>query len=191
RYDDSTRWYTLASARVAVLPPDDRLHALGHWYRGTVLRRMGEFANAEAELRLALTAFESKSADPIDTAGVLTDLGMVVDELGRYDDSGALLERGLQMRREALGDSHPLVANAQANLAVFYGRKGKSEQALAMVDAAIASYSASLGPTHPNVGTMYNNRGIELASLGRFEDALESYARSLAIRSTAFGDSHP
>ena len=190
-YDESGRWFSLAEARVKRLPPDDRLHALLHWYRGTVLRRMSKFSDAETELRAALEAFETRSADPIDTAGVLTDLGMVVDELGRYDDSGPLLERGLAMRREALGDSHPLVANAQANLAVYYGRKGKTREALSMVEGAIDSYTSSLGPMHPNVGTMYNNRGIELAGLGRFDDALDSYARSLAVRETAFGDSHP
>jgi hypothetical protein len=71
---------------------------------------------------------------------------------GRADQALLLCERGLSIRREALGDRHPGVATALGNLArVWEQAHGEFGKARALRMEALGILEAALGPEHPQV----------------------------------------
>ncbi|MCH7923466.1 MAG: tetratricopeptide repeat protein, partial [Nitrospinae bacterium] len=62
-------------------------------------------------------------------ARAIDQLGIVLWRKSRYAEAEALFKRALEIREQAMGPDHPLVANSLNNLAVLYLQKGKYTKA--------------------------------------------------------------
>lgn len=101
-----------------------------------------------------------------DYAGVHTNLGTALCELGRLDEAEASYRQALAI---APGDPE-----AHNNLGTLLYQQGRLEEAVARYREAIA-----LKPGHAQA---HNNLGTALAALGKPDEAQASYRRALALK---------
>jgi tetratricopeptide (TPR) repeat protein len=90
-------------------------------FNGRLLRHLGDIEAARSKLQLALQMFE-KADDPIASASVLSDLGLVVRKQGEYAEELELYDRAL----DTLGDC--VSADALRARSSILGRKGQALQ---------------------------------------------------------------
>jgi CHAT domain-containing protein/Tfp pilus assembly protein PilF len=109
----------------------------------------------------------------------------------RYDDALPVLERVLELRENALGPEHPMVAATLHNLASIYRNKGDYAKAESLHHRSRKIWEKSLGPEDPNVARSLNNLGIVYQRKGDYAKAEQSYRRALAINEKALGPEHP
>ncbi len=189
RFDEASRWTAVAHALVGRLPGATDLQAQLDWVEGTVSWRSGKADEARLELESAAAAFDVPGQEER-RAGVLTELGLVLDELGQSEQAEAALDAALSLRRELFGPQHPAIADALADLAVVAGRASQTERALALGEQALEIYVEHVDPDHPHVATIALNIALEHQGQGHFEQALAFYARAETIRRQRFGDDH-
>jgi predicted O-linked N-acetylglucosamine transferase (SPINDLY family) len=101
-----------------------------------------------------------------DSAGALTNYGLILHKLKRHAEALASFERAL-----AIQPSHAEALNNRGNALAAMARYA---QALASYDQAIA--------VRPVYAEAFNNRGNVLMALGRPQEALASYDRVLTLR---------
>jgi tetratricopeptide (TPR) repeat protein len=118
----------------------------------------------------------------IEAARLLYVTGLYLYERGRSTEAEPLLQQGLRMRKQLLGDEHTAVAECLNSLAELYRTQGKYLQAMPLCEQALHIRERSLDEEHPDVGTSVNNLGRLYHHLGRFADAEVPYQRALNIR---------
>jgi tetratricopeptide (TPR) repeat protein len=101
------------------------------------------------------------------------------------------LTHALAVREQALGPSHPDVANSLNNLAALYKDQGAYAQAEPLYTRAVAIIEKTLGPSHPLVATNLTNLARLYRDQGAYTRAEPLYIRALANREQALGPSHP
>ena len=189
-FEEAERWRALARATTARLPDDDGLRGQLAWISGTVNWRAREREQAESDLKRALASFDARPEYEDRVAGVLTELSMVVDELGRSEEARGHVERAVEIRTELFGPHHPAVADALADQAVVAGRSGQTERALELGQRALTIYEQGVAPSHPHVATIVMNMGLELRNEGKHTEALVHFDRAVKIRTASFGEEH-
>ncbi len=99
------------------------------------------------------------------------------DEAARLEAA----EHALELRTQTLGESHPITAAAQGELASAYVQQGRSEDALRLARQAHDTWLEAVGPAHPRtVGAA--ERCMETAlALGRPQEALPYAERNVAV----------
>lgn len=190
QFSIARRFHQIAVASARRLAPTDPAHAYLAWHFGTVAWREGELELAEASLREALTKFAAED-DALTRAGVLTELGMVLDGQARRDEAERTLEDAVSIRKEALGDRHPGVADALVDLAVVAAGQGRMGDATRLNEEALAIYETRVDPQHPHVATILHNLGLNWTERGEYARALPAQTRALEIRRHALGQEHP
>jgi CHAT domain-containing protein len=124
-------------------------------------------------------------------AATLNNLAGVYHAQGKYADAEGLYRRALTIREQALGASHPGVAQTLNNLAVVYQAQGKYADAEELYKRALAIREQALGASHPAVAQTLNNLAVVYQAQGKYADAEGLYKRALAITEQALGASHP
>ncbi|NMG60685.1 CHAT domain-containing protein [Geitlerinema sp. P-1104] len=112
-------------------------------------------------------------------------------EEGRYQEAMPLAQRGLEILKNALGESHPSVAASLNNLAELYRAQGNYHAAEPLFLSSLEISETALGESHPDVATSLNNLALLYRAQGNYDAAEPLYLRSLEIRETALGESHP
>ena len=74
-----------------------------------------------------------------------------------------LPQRALAIQEQALGATHPDVAQSLNNLAILYHDQGQYAEAVPLHQRALAIQEQALGPTHPAVATSLNNLADSIA----------------------------
>ena len=110
---------------------------------------------------------------------------------GKYNEAILLAEQALAIRKQQLGDNHPLTAQSLNNLAVLYESQGRYSEAEPLYKQALAIWKQQLGDNHPDTATSLNNLAGLYESQGRYSEAEPLYNRSLAIIKQQLGDNHP
>ncbi|MBN1208161.1 MAG: serine/threonine protein kinase [Myxococcaceae bacterium] len=144
-----------------------------------------------ALLELGMELAVELADDDLIRANASNSQGIVLSELGHYEEARQKYERALALREKVLGLEHPLVTPSLNNLATILGEMGRYEEALRMHERALAIREKALGPQHPELASVLGNLGNMLSVLGRYEEARQSYERALAIREQALGAEHP
>jgi tetratricopeptide (TPR) repeat protein len=161
-------------------------------FRGLLLHRKGEHAQAMTSLRRALELWE-KVLGP--EHPLLTDahtgMGVVLNAQGRYDEALVHYRHALEVVRRAYGPEHPQCAVHLNNMATALRLQGKVSEAVALQNEALALSERALGPEHPSSGLMRANLGDALLRQGQAREALEHYERALTVLTAAHGRSHP
>jgi tetratricopeptide (TPR) repeat protein len=117
----------------------------------------------------------------------LNSMGVVLKELGRFDEARAALERSLAISTATLGESHPVTTKALANLGLLLDAQGRDEEAEKYQRRALAAREAALGPDHLEVSFVLGNLSSVLLDLGKTDEALAVARRGLAIREKQTG----
>ncbi|MBX7081734.1 MAG: serine/threonine-protein kinase [Nannocystaceae bacterium] len=114
-------------------------------------------------------------------------LGTAHWRAAQYEQSVAMHERALALKRRILGESHPAVAITIFNLANARDEQGEHDRALAEMLEALAMFERELGPNHPSVGNCANNLGSMVHVRGELDQAVRWYERALAVKEANFG----
>jgi tetratricopeptide (TPR) repeat protein len=101
------------------------------------------------------------------------------------------MRRGLAITRKALGEGHPLVAQAYSDLAASMDLAGKPEESLALQKKALVIWEQALPNDHPALASAYTRMASANLHAGRTDRAIELFHRALAVRTRAYGPKHP
>jgi tetratricopeptide (TPR) repeat protein len=110
---------------------------------------------------------------------------------GKYNEAILLAEQALAIRKQQLGDNHPLTAQSLNNLAGLYESQGRYSEAEPLYKQALAIRKQQLGDNHPDTATSLNNLALLYRVQGRYSEAEPLYKQALAIRKQQLGDNHP
>lgn len=154
-----------------------------------ILRAIGDarcgledWEGGEAHYHEALARMETLGLmDSSDAAGLLCNLGYLLDKQERFDESDAVYHRALAIRSRLLGKDHPDMVPILNNMAYRFmnlGDLGRAqallERALAIVEAHVEADSLALVEPLNNLGELYRR-------LGRSKKAVEMTSRALSI----------
>ncbi len=159
--------------------------------RGLYIFQDGHIADAEQPLREALALLDPKSHD--DVSGMLDvrgSLGKVLTSLGRFDEAIPLLRANVDSTRQLLGDKHPALAGALAQLASALRQSGDAKAAIPVFREAVSLYELNYGDTHGNVAATLTGLGQALGAEGSHDQAIAALMRAEQIDVQALGPMH-
>ncbi len=157
-----------------------------------VHERRGEYADAAAQVRIALGLLERVVPPPeLALADAHGRLGDSAFHMGDYPAAIASHERALEIRERLLGPDHPDVASALNGLGVAAHEQGDIRRSIALHERALAIRERALGPDHPHVAGTLTNLASARLSAGEVDRARELFDRSLAIKERVLGRDHP
>ncbi|PWW80876.1 TPR-like protein, partial [Tuber magnatum] len=154
---------------------------------------MGSYNNAEIQVRqcIALRQADKERDWEEDNCSRFLLLGMVLRELGRYEESEVVNRRALEGYEKSLGSDHPYTLMAVNNLALVLRELGRYEESEVMNRRALEGYEKSLGSDHPDTLMAVNNLALVLGDLGRYEDSEVMNRRALEGYEKSLGSDHP
>jgi tetratricopeptide (TPR) repeat protein len=122
-----------------------------------------------------------KTTDPRLLAELLTGLGLIRFDQGRYDESVDLYRESLRLLEEAIGDENPYLVVPFNDLASSYLKLGRLNDAELTLRRANAVCSKTLGEDHATCGALLENYAVVLRKLDRKREAKAVAARSQQI----------
>jgi tetratricopeptide (TPR) repeat protein len=168
---------------------------MGKIYAGRVDR--GESSDYQAETAQAIEYFHKAAnlyktfGDEVDLASSLSDLALIYQSQGKYEQAEPLHMQALEMRKRLLGEEHPDVARSLNNLAALYESQGKYEKAEPLLLQALEMRKRFLGEEHPEVAQSLNNLAGLYYSQGKHEQAEPLYVQALEMSKRLLGEEHP
>lgn len=170
---------------------DDELQARG-WVERIGFSAMNAQADADRWVRFARAALDRVGKPAELEASFANNQGVLAYYRGQYAAAVEAHQRALTLRRQLLGEKHPLVARSHSNLGVAFKLLGRLDDARAQYEQALAIEELVLDPSHPQVADTLNNLGNVLQAQGSPTGARRALERSLRIKEAAFGkDSIP
>jgi tetratricopeptide (TPR) repeat protein len=147
------------------------------------------FAHARELLDRALATTDPLR--PAQRAILELNLGALEIAVGHSAAALAILERGHDRVRTALGYGHPELALYLDKLAEAKRALGKIRDALALHDHSLALRTAAFGDADRAIATSLFHRGETLLEAGELARARTDLERALAIRSDVYGPTSP
>ena len=144
-----------------------------------------------ALLQMGMEAAVELSDDDLLRANACNSEGVILTDMGRYEEARQKYECALALREKVLGPEHPLMTPPLNNLGNVLEEMGRYDEAVRMHQRVLAIREKALGPRHPELASALGNLGNALTSLGRYEEALPHHERALAVREQALGADHP
>jgi tetratricopeptide (TPR) repeat protein len=157
--------------------------AYAHWLFGSVRNAIGAAEDALLPLNEAQRSFQAL-ADVGNTnaegmaSTAITEAGVCLEYLGRYDEAAAAFEEGIR-RDEKLGDRRG-AAVGRGNLGMVRLDQKRYSDALDSYREALRIFS-SLGEPG-SVAVAWHQIGLAHKLAGQFEQAEQAYRQSLAIK---------
>jgi nucleoside phosphorylase/tetratricopeptide (TPR) repeat protein len=156
------------------------------------LQHRAIYGEARAWLEQALTRVEQLDPpQPSLVARILSNLALVLQELGQADAARPLLQRSLAIVEETYGPEHPGVTPNLSNLAMVLRDLGQAHEARPLLQRSLAIAEKTYGSEHPNVAIRLSNLATVLKDLGQAHEARPLLQRSLAIAEKTYGPEHP
>ncbi|MCC5866066.1 MAG: serine/threonine protein kinase [Wenzhouxiangella sp.] len=120
---------------------------------------------------------------------LLNDSAVILNNLERYEESIARLERSLALWL-AVDPERPDIASIHNNLGYAWHGLGDLEQAEHHYRQAILIEKAASPRPNANLAIALNNLAILVQDLGRLDDALELQRQAMSIRLDTLGPNH-
>ncbi len=150
RFREAEEAYTRSRAWLAArLGPQHRDVARDDNSLGIIAWERGDSTGALRYLDRSLAVL-GKGPDRVLYAGVLFNKAMVLHEMGRHAEAGALLQRVQRLRASTLGDDHPLLGDTLRMLGEVDLAQGRTAAARAKFEEAVALTREGYGPSHPH-----------------------------------------
>ncbi len=138
-----------------------------------------------------LASDPSAGLDHPDTLASLSNLALVLHDLGRLEEAEAEDRAVAEARQRVLGPEHPDTLASRGNLALVLRDLGRLKDAQAEIRAVRAARRRVLGPDHPSTLASRDNLALVLRDLGRLTEARTEIRAVLAIRRRLLGPDHP
>jgi tetratricopeptide (TPR) repeat protein len=150
---------------------------------GTVYCRLGVYERGLELLQGALEARRAElSVEHEDVAASETDLAVCLQEVGRLEESEALLRHALEVReRAAAGAATRQLADLLNKLGSVRFARGDIAGSRAHFERALDLYERTAGPDSAEVAEQLNDLALVLMNEGRMEEARPLMVRSVAI----------
>jgi tetratricopeptide (TPR) repeat protein len=139
----------------------------------------------------AVTRYADDAGIPDPTAGLMNQLGLLLDAKALHSQAEPLMRRTLAITEASLGANHPSVSIRLNNLAQLLRATNRFAEAEPLLRRALAVDENSFGPDHLKVVPSLNNLAHLLKATGRLGEAEPLMLRALAIDETNFGPKHP
>jgi tetratricopeptide (TPR) repeat protein len=140
------------------------------------------WAQAEPLYRASLERERArKPADPVALAGACTDLGLALDAQEQWPAALKLYQEAEKLRRKALGDDAPEVAETLNNQGRVHLLRGDLRQAERMIRQALAIDEQALGEQHPAVADDLRRLSAVLFRAGKLEESKALGERAEAL----------
>ncbi|MDQ3367288.1 MAG: tetratricopeptide repeat protein, partial [Myxococcota bacterium] len=148
--------------------------------RGLIAEVDGNFEAAEQDYLRALE-LRREIAGPDDIAIALQALAMATRGLGKFDEARRHGEAAFELVRGALGEDHPIVAEAESNLALTIAVMGNVAGARQRWEAALGRLERGLGEDAPALANVLLNLDTASRSLGDAAAADAYLKRALEV----------
>ena len=151
---------------------------------GGVLVFLGEYEQAIARMEEAFAIHQSQSPPEFsEEFGTLCiNLAGTYQRVGRYADSEAMFEKGLNVLRVKPGVNHPAYSASLVGYAYLQADLGHYSVAEKLYDEAGKLLLAQLGDQHPAYAAFLNNRAALYAQIGNVSMAEADYRKSLDLK---------
>ena len=104
-----------------------------------------------------ITRLGDEEGIPEPTAGLMNQLGRLLNYKGLFAAAESLFRRALEIDEASFGPEHPKVAIRLNNLAQLLQATNRLAEAEPLMRRALAIFEASLGPDHPSTLTVRGN----------------------------------
>jgi serine/threonine-protein kinase len=121
-------------------------------------------------------------------ASMLNTIGRVYIKLGLYDEAIPVLEKSLELRKQAYGDKNLEVASTMKTLASALQNAGQYDTAKKLITKALAIQRSVLGNRHAEVAGSLTILGDTLYEIGKYDEAEAAYREALKINSKVLGE---
>ncbi|HZJ70374.1 MAG TPA: tetratricopeptide repeat protein, partial [Planctomycetota bacterium] len=194
-----TLFNAVVSAESAKLP-ELAVRAWAEWIYENSTQDVG-YSTITGVYPKAEDALHRAGDDPLLTALLRNDQGVVVLELVLDDASEKLFREALALRESALGPDHPRVAEVLDNLGNVLASRASNaedpalhqqllEEALAVGQRGLQIRQRALGAANPAVAHSLHNVGATLEDLDRYDEAKDMLTRALALKEEVLGKDH-
>jgi CHAT domain-containing protein/uncharacterized protein HemY len=146
---------------------------------GYLYLNQGRFDLALDQLTEAAAALQ-KSGNHLETARALTNLGLVYNSTGKYQQAEEQFQMALQLRQNQLPDSHEMIAASYNNLGLVYTMIDV-DQAIEYYEKASAIYEKLYGKDHAKMAISNSNLGFAYLKLELYGDAINYFETALKI----------
>ena len=164
---------------LGLVDPQSADAAAAHNVLGAILERQGRFAEARAELEIALGVRERLfgSSHPL-VADTLDKLGLVYRQQGHLEKAEALYRRAIEILRQKPSVEFGTVLNNLGNALAADGRMEEAEGALRQ---AISVWEKLLGPEHSNIAGALSNLSMVERTRHHYAEAEWLLGQALAM----------
>jgi serine/threonine-protein kinase len=154
-------------------------------------KSQGHYARADSLLSevIAIYAAGGSAADTLYVES-LSERGLLLTNLGRYDEAQVFHDRALEQLRLRPDLPPYLHARARGNLAILHYEIGDYPEAERGFRETLELEQSYLAPDHPRLAASLNNVASSLHYQGRYEDAEPLYLKALEIGRPGLGDEH-
>ena len=151
-------------------------------YAGAYLLERGQYEQAEASLKAALTIREQLlGPDHLETIITLDILGNLYSLQGHYSEAETLLQQALTVREQQLGPQHPDVATTLRELGETYTFQGRYEQAEQLLQRALEIKEQVFGPKDLEIANILHTLAVHYYYRERYPTSKVFYQRALEI----------
>ena len=191
RFDEAERWSEHAQAALDQWGAKPPYPAEVESVRAQIDLRRGEHeaALAHGERALALRT-EELGPDHYRLASYHNNLGNILGDLQRLDESIDHMLEALRLERKQYGQRHPRVGRALSALCASYSDGGHLDEAIAAGTEAVSLLRSSVGERHPLLGSALINLGTAYSRVGDEDAAERSFLDALANVEAVDGPKH-
>jgi tetratricopeptide (TPR) repeat protein len=183
-------WARIAEAAAGQLGHRPLLASSQAHMRAMIATKSGDNEKALFEMRRALAAAEAADGSEDKQSSLQNDLGIVLGNLGRYDQAETALRKSLEIERKLYGEGHPATARALDALGGLYFSQERHEEALEHQQAALDLLIEAYGEEHRVVALSMNNVATGLRAVGRLDEADRLQLRAVEILEKVLGPDH-
>jgi CHAT domain-containing protein/tetratricopeptide (TPR) repeat protein len=158
---------------------------------GILRWRTERLTEAAACFREALTIDEAVADNGINVVRDLDYLGLLLDAMGKREESEPLLLRAVEVQRETSGEVHPRYALCLQNLASFYRDMGRYREAEPLAGESVKVCRETVGVRDLRYADALEELARIHQRLAEFADAEQEYLEALGIRRALLGNAHP
>jgi len=142
----------------------------------------GEYQEAASWGRKSVAEYQQFGTERFQVAESEVNLGAILRTLGQYSEAEKLLQDGLSIYRQLLGEEHPSVAYAWVHVGQLHYLEGKYTQAEEEAERAVRIYEVKLPKGHGAITSAYTLQGLILNKTGRSAEAERILRDALQIR---------
>jgi len=146
---------------------------------GLALQNMGKHVETEPYFRQAVATYEALNIHDENMASMLNNLAGSYRFQFMLEESQAMYERSLEMRKRVLGPEHTSVAESYNNLAMLLKDAGKFEQAEEMANRCQEIAQKHFDEDDPRLLNYLGNLGVVRMGMSEASEGRELVARAL------------